>query len=320
MLTDAADRQATYAAHKAAGAQAIWFCVFVNYQEAGVAYPNGIAAKNDFTGANMTAAADLACEVVQAGLWPFIQLGGDELGSQWVKDNIRLVMDTLQHAGPFDVRPYVAITPTFDSNANGDWSDPDDQWASTNVAIRFSIPDDMPLFNWLPAGWARLGAANLSAQQLRDGESAVDAWCSEMPADVFNSPFTAPWPAILPGSQWDAEHQVYQPTWAADASAWLQYVQIMDRRCRAGQWTPIPGTPYNVPGGLGIGGPQNGQPVTVSADTMFPQTYTAPSSRGQTYYRIEETGTFQWTHGTDVRPALASIRPGVLAAGADVAS
>jgi hypothetical protein len=322
MLTNLSDRQAVYAAHQAAGASMIWICTFVHYQEAGVAYPDGIAAWNDFTGAAMTDLATLACEIVQVGRFPAvgIQLGGDELGSQWVKDNITFILDTLEHAGPFDVRPYVVLTPTFDTNADGDWSDPGDQWASTNVTLRSAMPDSMPLFNWLPAGWARLGAQNLSPQQLADGEACVDAWCSEVPADVFQTPFNAPWPAILPGSPWDPEHSVYQPRWASDESPWTQYVQIMGRRCRRGLWTPIPGTPYNVPGGNGIGGPDNGQPVTVSADQMHPQTYTEPSSRGETYYRIEEAGTYQWTHGEDVRPALNLIRPGCLAAGADVAS
>ena len=51
MLTAKADREAVYAAHKAAGAAALWFCTFIHYQEDGVAaYPDGIAGWNDFTG------------------------------------------------------------------------------------------------------------------------------------------------------------------------------------------------------------------------------------------------------------------------------
>ena len=91
---------------------------------------------------------------------------------------------------------------------------------------------------------------------------------------------------------------------------------MMARRVQAGKWTPPSDEPFNVPGGLGIGGPQNGQPVTVSADARNPQTYTFNTSRGETFYSGEEIGTFLWTHDYKISVGqLDTIRRGLLACG-----
>jgi hypothetical protein len=318
MLTAKADRVAVYDAHKSAGAEGIYFSVFIHYQEDGVSYPNGIAAWNDFTGNGFAQMAELACECVENRIAPLIHLGGDEKGSQWVKDNIAAIVLALKTSRLGDLtQGYCALVPTFDSNSDGDWSDPGDQWSSVNVAIRQAIPDATALYTWLPTGWARLGTININAQQVIDGESAVDRWCQELPGTTICQ-FLAPYPAILPGSQWDAEHQLYQPTWASDPSGWLQYVQMMARRVNYSHWEPPADEPFDVSGGLGLGGPLNGQPVLVSADARHPQTYTMPSSRGQTFYSGEEIGTFLWTHGFAITTAqLDTIRRGLLACGCD---
>ena len=136
MLTAKADREAVYAAHKAAGAAALWFCTFIHYQEDGVAYPDGIAGWNDFTG-NFSQAAELACEILEAGLYPCIELGGDELGSQTVIDQFPAFMAAMKSSRLGDLtQGGLMVTPTFDSDADGDWSDPGDNWARVFVALR----------------------------------------------------------------------------------------------------------------------------------------------------------------------------------------
>ena len=168
MLTDKADRVATYQAHKAAGAEGIYFSVFIHYQEDGVAYPDGIAGWNDFTGNNFAQVAELACECVENQIAPLVQLGGDEKGSQWVIDNIAAIIQALKTSRLGDLtQGYCALVPTFDSNADGDWSDPGDNWAAVNVAIRAQVPDTTALYTWLSNGWARLGTVNLSPEQVQ---------------------------------------------------------------------------------------------------------------------------------------------------------
>ena len=311
MLTAKADRQAVYAAHKAAGAQGLWFCTFIHYQEDGVAYPDGIAGWNDFTG-NFSQAAELACEILESGLYPCIELGGDELGSQTVIDQFPAFIAAMKSSRLGDLtQGGLMVTPTFDTDADGDWSDPGDNWARVFVALRAQMPDAMVLCLWLPAGWGRLGAENLNESDVHNAEACVDRFCQEGPATT-DCEFLAPWPAILPGSQWDSEHGIYQPNWASDPSGWLQFVQMMARRVQAGSWVPPPDEPFDVPGGLGIGGPQNGQPVTVSADARHPTTYTFNTGRGETTYSWEEINTFGWTHQDGVTPEqLDSIRMGI---------
>jgi len=308
MLTSAADRQSVYAAHLAAGAKGLWFSLYVHYQEAGVAYPNGIAAWNDFTGANLPSAQTLCRELLQAGLLPFVQLGGDELGSAYLLENGATILAALAGLA-------AAVTPTFDSNSDGDWSDPGDNWAAVNVALAAAKPASMALFNWLPTGWARLGTINLSNEQVVAGEAGI-TWCLEGPSAV-PSLFLAPWPPLnLPaGSTWDAEHGVYQPNWTSDPTNWLQYVQVVGRRVSQ-TWTPPPGAFYDAPGGLGVGGPQAGQPVTVSVDERNPPRYSPLE-----VCRYEENFTYSWTHAQGIQPAqIDQVRAGEVAMGCDVAS
>lgn len=314
MLTSAADRVATYRAHYAAGARLIYASLYAHYTEGGVSYPNNTAANNDWTVNNFSPAAAWCNEVLENNLIPALQLGGDELGTAYLMANAQKIVAALGGVP-------CALVPTFDSDSDGDWSDPGDNWAGVNLAFRAAMPKSMALFNWLPNGWARLGTASLSGAQVQTAEACVDAWVSEWPDEPGQ--FLAPWPAIQPGSAWDAAHGVYQPNYAGDPSNWTQFVQIIARRARAGRWNPPRDEPFNVPGGLGIGGPQNGQPVTVSADARYPQTYTFDTARGITYYRGDEIWTYPWTHQgwpfvPSVNPAqIDAIRAGLLACGVD---
>lgn len=310
MLTSLSDRTAVRQAHLQAGAKAIWFCLYVHYQEDGVAYPNGKAGWNDFTGPNLSQAVALAQETAADGLYPFVQLGGDELGAAWVQANIQSIADAFRAGG---LQGRVCFTPTFDSDADDDWSAPTAcNWAPTNLAIRAALGDDFALANWLPAGWARLGFTNTTP--VGPAEACVDRWSLEGPGGMGE--FLAPWPAIVTanGSPWDSEHQVYTPQYVSDPSIWNQFVEQVGRRAQPGKWAPPPDAPYNRQGGLGIGGPLNGQPVTVSCDSLPPPSYT---TTGQACV-FEESYTYDWTHQTGITPEqIDQVRAGALACGCD---
>lgn len=307
MLTAKADRDAVRAAHKAAGAKAIWISLKVFYQEDGVAYPDGIAGNNDFS-ENIPGLVSLALETAGDGLYPFVQLGGDELGSAWVQQHIEAIASAFRAAG---LTGRVCFVSTFDSDSDGDWSYPGENWAQTNIDIRASIGDDFALATWLPAGWARLGFD--ASTPVTEGEAAVDRWSLEGPGGLGE--FLAPWPAVLmTGSPWDSEHGIYTPQFASDASRWMQFVQVVGRRVQPGKWIPPSDAPYDVPGGNGIGGPLNGQPVTVSCDERNPPTYT---TAGQACV-WEESHTYDWTHQTGITAEqIDTERRGALACGCD---
>ena len=327
MLANASDRIATYQAHQAAGGILFIASLFCHYQEANVSYPNNTAANNDWTGNGFSQAAAWANEVLENGGIPCLHLGGDEKGTQWVIANAQAIVNALGGIP-------CALIPCFDSDGDADWSDPNDGWAAVNLALRAAMPNAMVLMNELPNGWVNFGTANpnIPAETFQAAAACVDAWTSEFPTTP--SEWLEPWPQIVTnlGAVWDDEHGVYQPSvaqgvfpaWQTVASPWLQFVQVIGRRARAGQWKAPADVPYSVPGGLGIGGPQNGQPVTVSADEPHPPTATQDSSRGTTYYRGDEIWTYPFTHqGWPFAPdpsmpaKIDAIRAGLLACGVD---
>lgn len=296
MLTAKSDRDAVRAAHRAASAKAIWYSLCVHYQESGVAYPNEIAGWNDFTGDGFAQAVSLAQETAADGLYPFVQLGGDELGSQWVRDHIAAIADAFRAGG---LAGRVCFVPTFDSDADGDWSYPACNWAETNLVIRQALRDDFALATWLPAGWARLGYIP-GVTPVAEGEACVDRWSLEGPGGLGE--FLAPWPAIVgaeigPDGNW-------VPVYASDATRWNQFVQPVGRRVKRGSWVPPPDAPYNVlvDGHL------------VSCDENPPPTYSTP---GQTCV-WEESHTDDWTHQTGITAEqIDTERQGALACGCD---
>lgn len=295
MLTAKADRNAVRAAHKAAGANAIWFSLYVHYQQSGVAYPNGIAGWNDFTGGGFAQAVELAQETAADGLYAFVQLGGDELGSAWVQNNIEAIADAFRAGG---LTGRVCFVPTFDSDSDGDWSYPGENWAQTNIDIRAALRDDFALATWLPAGWARLGYD--ASTPVTEGEAAVDRWSLEGPGGLGE--FLAPWPAII-GAQVGPDGN-WVPVYASDATPWNQFVEVVGRRVQKGRWVPPPDAPYNVA--------IDGQ--VVSCDENPPPTYSTP---GQACV-WEESHTYDWTHQTGITAEqIDTERRGALACGCD---
>lgn len=299
MLTSAADRQATYAAHKAAGATHFVLVVTCHYNEPGVAYPGNKACDNDWSSNPATLAARVA-EVVRAGLYPVLMQGGDELPWATVRAQTPVWYAALKHSPDGDLTPYVVWCLGLDSivplaNAN-DTTVQD--FIDTTLATRAVIGSTGVQVIEYPAGWAFWGPTDATFNLAGPGSYSspagqeLDGVLQEFASDA---PGNEPIPAIT-GSTWDAEHG-YTPTWKSDPTAYLQVYQIAARSVTS--YTAPGEQPFNVPVIGAGGGPQDGKTVLVSSDRQGVTSYAAGIStpRGRFYFIGFEYATYQWTHG-----------------------
>lgn len=291
MLTSLEDRQAVYAAHKAAGATHLTIGVTCHYQEGGVQYPNGIAADNNFLG-NLPALTALVAEIVQAGLMVLLMHGADDQDQNQF-DRVANGADEIVCALA-EWQPWVVHCPGFDGvvpigNENGANLQAMIQMV---LAMREAVGEAGVIAFELPTGWSFWGPgpyAGAGSYTSLMGQ-AVDVWLQE-----FASPPGPPEPAPkIIGGTWDAEHNDYAPVWDKDATAWQQIWQIAARTVP--HYTPPPDQPYDVPVRV-TGGPNDGQVVPVSADSRSPQRYACDTPRGHSYWISFEVDAYGWTHG-----------------------
>lgn len=305
MLASSADRQATYAVHKAAGATHFVIAVTCHYTAPGVAYPGGTACGNDWSTDPATLAAHVG-EIVRAGLLPVVMLGGDELPWATVRAQMPAWYGALKNSPDGDLTPYVVWCLGFDSivplaNANDDTVQ---DFIATTLAIRAVIGSGVQVVEY-PAGWAFWGPTDARFDLAGPGSytspagQALDGVLQEFAND---SPGNDPLPAIT-GATFDTEHG-YTPKWAGDPTAWLQVFQIAARG--PSPYTPPPDEPFNVPA-VAVDGPQLGQTVPVSADRQGVRSYAAgvTTPRGRFYFVGFEIATYQWTHGQSTPDRIA---------------
>jgi len=301
MLTSAADRQATYAAHKRAGATHFVLAVTCHYTEPGVAFPNATACSNDWSNDPATLATRVA-EVVRAGLFPVVMQGGDELPWSTVRAQMPAWYAALKTSPDGDLTPYIVWCLGFDSvvpilNAN-DTAVQD--FIDTTLATRAVIGNGAQVIEY-PAGWAFWGPTDARFNLAGPGSytstagQALDGVLQEFAND---SPGNDPTPTVT-GSTYDPEHG-YTPTWSADASPWMQVWQIA---ARGPSYTAPADEPFNVRVTAAGGGPQDGQIVSVSADRQHVTSYAAGVStpRGRFYFVGFEFATYQHVHGQTTR-------------------
>lgn len=317
MLSAASDRQITYAAHKAAGATHFVIDITCHYNEPGVAYPGNQACNNDWQSQPQVTAAYVA-EIVRAGLYPVLALGGDEVPFSTIRANLPALWNALKNSPSGDLTPYIVWTLGFDSivpiAAANDTTVQD--LIDTLLAIRSTIGNGVQFLE-LPNGWAFWGPTDSQFNLAGVGSytspagQALDGIFQEF-ANV--SPGNDPTPAITSGT-WDAEHNDYSPVFSSDATAWMQVWQVAART--APHWQAPPDEPTsNNPVTVPVTG--NGQTTgQVYADVANPAKYTRPTPRGQFYAIAFEFGTYQWTHGQVNSAAVANAAKYLASVGYD---
>jgi hypothetical protein len=323
MLSDPADRQAVYDSIKAAGCNAIVLAIDCHYTEDGVAYPDGTACNNDWTdttarfpgatpyaatGDTSTIVARVA-EAARAGLMVFYMQGADEIDFGTVAQQVGPQMAALRAYPSGDLTQWIQLGPGFDSiipiaNA-APYQTSNQTLVNLLLADRAACPTCVINLE-LPNGWAFAGGGDLSGAGWfqSDAGKTVNVYLEEFADD---DPGAVPTPAIVSGT-WDAEHNDYAPTFARDATSWMQVWQIADRLLPT--WTEPADMPTSGKCSLGLaamvpvtGGPQDGATACVFADVSTPTRYTVDLP-AETVFNAFETATYRWTHGQTTTAAI----------------
>lgn len=297
------DRQAVYAAHKAAGMTHFVIDTYIHYTEAGVSYPNNTAASNDWTQDNWATLTTITAEIVRAGLYPVIMQGADELPFATVQAQTPGLVAALRNYPAGDLTQYSVFCQGFDSVvpiANAPPADTSVQGLVSLIqAQRAAIGPNGVLAIELPIGWAFWGPDALSGAGSYTSPAGQDL---DVVLQEFNSPPGPPAkaPAIV-GGTWDAEHQDFAPVFADPAAGNLfqSIWQIAARTVNGYQRPSDEVTARDCPAANNV--PVTGNPsvtrACVYAD-VNPSTYTAGGTpRGRYYVIAFEIATYSWTHG-----------------------